>query len=299
MLVGQRVVHSVLKDGTVAAIRGTASGEIRIIVRFDKDLSDTALKSFTPAALSEYFVELTLPPLEGFDVFQAKYLEQQRQKEAREQAVAEFATLKIKYHAARYADSSPLSPLCRILLQLDSGERLTPDDIDWLEKEHLNGVLGHFYEQEAERTGDRWNLVKAGSNWRKAKDPHRALHVTDSVMIFDAKLNSALLTVRGGAMRDLKHLREAERLAFLAIDTNPASHYAYSLLGALCFQTGRPGEGDRYCQKAEELGASAHQSNADIEEAIRRSEKAERKRTAEYLIKKDPHRYHWAKRYLS
>ncbi|HEY9295755.1 MAG TPA: hypothetical protein VIQ31_05170, partial [Phormidium sp.] len=156
----------------------------------------------------------------------------------------DFATLKSKYDVSAYKDKSPASPLYAILQKLEKGERLEPTDVCWLQankieapqpnysfyrwpedhgyekRELFSGkiLITHhkieatFYEQEYNRTGNKWNLPNASSHRRKAYEPQKALKLTENLdldKIKENKLKSALLTTRGGAFRDIAKLDDA------------------------------------------------------------------------------------------
>ncbi|HEY9833389.1 MAG TPA: hypothetical protein V6D26_22750, partial [Stenomitos sp.] len=65
-----------------------------------------------------------------------------------------FVALKAKYKAAKYQDSSPDSPLHKILKKLDTKERLSHSDITWLNEHELFETLEIFQGQEAVREAD-------------------------------------------------------------------------------------------------------------------------------------------------
>ena len=223
--------------------------------------------------------------------------EQQREREAT--SVRHFAELKSKYLATEYQDSSPSSPLYKILLQLEEGETLDDTDINWLEHKRLFQVIAAFYEKELDKPhSDMWNIVKAGKYWRKAKHPRRVLALTEGLESGDAMLMSAILTNRGAALRDLRELSKARDCASKALEYNSDNFRTYNLLGAICYQSGQPGLGDEYFQKAVELGASPEDQERDIRAALDNSERIQRKGVAQYLLRKDPERYRWAEYYL-
>ncbi|MEQ8754583.1 MAG: hypothetical protein RID09_13860 [Coleofasciculus sp. G1-WW12-02] len=127
-----------------------------------------------------------------------------------------FATLKSKYNVSDYKDTSPSSPLYAILNKLKKAERLEPKDVAWLQENKIyewlsllsgkialayHKIEANFYEQEYQRTGNKWNLPNASSHWRKADKPRQALKLTENLdfdKIKENKLKSALLTTRGG-----------------------------------------------------------------------------------------------------
>ncbi len=186
----------------------------------------------------------------------------------------EFSALKSKYDVSNYKDKSPSSPLYAILQKLDKGERIEEIDVAWLEENKLeasqpsdnyygwqeerrypgqklfSGKIwttyhkneATFYEEEYQRTGNKWNLPNASSHWRKADQPRRALKLTENLdfnQIKENKLKSALLTTRGGAFRDIDKLDDAQECALKAIEYQPQSHHPYTLMGAICFERGR------------------------------------------------------------
>ncbi|MEG4988989.1 hypothetical protein QUB08_25030 [Microcoleus sp. BR0-C5] len=244
----------------------------------------------------------------------------------------EFAALKSKYDVSNYKDRAPSSPLYAILQKLDKGERLEPTDVAWLEENKLeasqpsNSYYGWqeerryqgqrlfsgkiftayhkiealFYEQEYKNTGNKWKLPNASSHWRKAGQPRSALKLTENLdfdKIKENKLKSALLTTRGGAFRDIDKLDDAERCALKAIEYQPQSHHPYTLMGAICFERGQFLEGERWFNEAIKRGASPRDQDAEMKRVVKNAKDEKRREVVEYLLKKDPQRYAWAKAY--
>ena len=244
----------------------------------------------------------------------------------------EFAALKSKYEVSNYKDKTPSSPLYVILQKLDKGERLEPTDVAWLEENKLEAsqpsysyygwqeerryqgqrlfsgkifiayhkIEALFYEQEYKITGNKWNLPNASSHWRKAGQPSSALNVTENLdfdKIKENKLKSALLTTRGGAFRDIDKLDDAEKCALKAIEYQPQSHHPYTLMGAICFERGQFLEGERWFNEAIKRGASPRDQDAEMKRVVKNAKDEKRQEVVEYLLKKDPQRYAWAKAY--
>ncbi|MEP0779795.1 hypothetical protein NDI39_19490 [Microcoleus sp. ZQ-A2] len=246
-----------------------------------------------------------------------------------------FATLKSKYDVSNFKDKLPFSPLYAILQKLEKGERLEPTDVAWLEenKTEVHQPTSHyyrwreeeerryegrrlfsgkifttyhkieaaFYEQEYQRTGNQWNLPNASSHWRKADKPQQALKLTENLnfdKIKENKLKSALLTTRGGAFRDTNEFSQAEKCALKAIEYQPKSHHPYTLMGAICYERREYAKGDYWFEEAIKRGASPRDQDAEIKRVVKNA-KDENKRSEviEYLLKKDPQRYSWAKAY--
>ncbi|MEG4632043.1 hypothetical protein QUB56_21025 [Microcoleus sp. AR_TQ3_B6] len=244
----------------------------------------------------------------------------------------EFAALKSKYDVSNYKDRAPSSPLYAILQKLNKGERLEPTDVAWLEENKLeasqpsNSYYGWqeerryqgqrlfsgkiftayhkiealFYEQQYKGTGNKWNLANASSHWRKAEQPGSALNLTENLdldKIKENKLKSALLTTRGGAFRDINKLDDTEKCALKAIEYQPQSHHPYTLMGAICFERGQFLEGERWFNEAIKRGASPRDQDAEMKRVVKNAKNGKRREVVEYLLKKDPQRYAWAKFY--
>ncbi|MEI7867772.1 MAG: hypothetical protein WCI11_07755 [Candidatus Methylumidiphilus sp.] len=199
--------------------------------------------------------------------------------------------------------------LCSILQKLNGGKRLNDEEIVWLESEKLlqpptrifkthHRLEAEFSEAEFLRTKGYWNLVNASAHWRKAENPARALEKTEKLdlkSIKPAKLTAALLTTRGGALRDVSRLEEAEECALEAIKHYPDSYNPYTLMGALCYGTGRFEEGRRWFEEAIKRGATAQDEDVEIKRILRKKE--DHNNLIEYLLKRDPHRFAWVKKF--
>lgn len=183
--------------------------------------------------------------------------------------------------------------LCEILYKLEIGERLNDANVVWLTSEkrfsrkiyqrhHL--LEAKFCEQEYKRTKIMWHLVNASSHWRKADDPENALNNTEilfSDSIKEVRLKAALFTTRGGALRDIGQLDEAEDCAHQAIKYYQKSYHPYTLLGAICFQTGRYIEGQSWFEEARKRGAP---ENSEIDEILGILKKLKDKKERENLL---------------
>lgn len=224
-----------------------------------------------------------------------------------------FTWLK-KDYAINYRQDTLESPLYAILKKLQAGNRLTDDDVVWLESEKLlkptdarkiylahHALEAQFYESEFQRTKKGyWNLVNASAHWRKAEKPQQALkqtHNLDFKQIKEAKLAAALLTTRGGALRDISLLDEAEQCALEAIKYFPKSHNPYTLMGALCYDTGRYIDGDRWFEEAIKRGAKPQDQDAEIKRILLKKKDQEREELIDYLLKNDRYRFAWVEKF--
>ena len=223
-----------------------------------------------------------------------------------------FTALKAKYNCSDYKEKSPSSNLYLILQKLDLQERLEATDVAWLTEKELfypnekitieyHKIEAIFYEQEFYRTKNGWNLPSASSHWRKAGESQTALKLTDNLdwdRIKDKKLKSALLTTRGGSYRDIQQFNKGEICAKGAIEYQPDSHHPYTLMGAICYERGQYLEGDSWFNEAIERGANPRDMDSEIKRVVRNAKNENKRReVVEYLLKKDPSRYAWAKAY--
>ena len=224
-----------------------------------------------------------------------------------------FALLKIKYRILDPWNKLPLDPFYTIMQQLEREERLDPVLVVQLIEKELLSPEGRialafyrlealFFEQEYQRTGNQWNLPNASSYWRKADRPKQALKLTENLnleKIKENKLKSAILTTRGGAFRDIDELDKAEKCARQGIEYQPNSHHPYTLMGAICFERGEYSQGEYWFVEAIKRGASPRDQDAEIKRVVKNAkDENKRREVVDYLLKKDPQRYAWAKSYL-
>jgi hypothetical protein len=221
----------------------------------------------------------------------------------------EFAALKVKYRIIDH--NFPFDPFYAIMVKLEKEERLDPVLVVQLIQQKLLASHGRiaiayhrleacFYEQEYERTGNKWNLPNASSHWRKADEPKSALQVTENLdfdQIKENKLKSALLTTRGGAFRDIDKLDDAEKCALKAIEYQPQSHHPYTLMGAICYERGQYSQGDDWFNEAIKRGAESEDIDSELKRVVKNAKDEKRREVVEYLLTKNPQRYAWAKAY--
>jgi hypothetical protein len=203
-------------------------------------------------------------------------------------------------------------PLYNILQKLNSEQHLLDEDVIWLKGEKLlrpgskifiahHRLQALHFEEEFQRTKDHMNLVYSSSNWRKADEPNRALKLTNNLQnirsLKKVELKSALLTTRGGALRDLGQLEEAENCALEAITYFSKKYYPYTLMGALCYDTRRYVQGDKWFEKAVKLGAEPKDQDAELKGILRKKKGKELQDIIDHLVKKDPERFKWVKQF--
>ena len=212
----------------------------------------------------------------------------------------------------RYRNDPADSPLYEILQKLSVPQQLSDEDVIWLEGERLlrpgskiyianHRLAALHFEEEFQRTKGYWNVVNASAHWRKADEPKTALKLTNNLQqlrtLKEAKLKSALFTTRGGALRDIDHLSEAESCALEAISHYTDSHNPYTLMGALCYDTGRYEQGDEWFEKAVKHGAKIKDQDAELKRILSKKKGKELQDIIDHLVKKDPERFKWVKQY--
>lgn len=198
-----------------------------------------------------------------------------------------------------------------LLRQIGNGQRIAGEDLAWLKTEAdycwTEELQSAWHALEAatltrawEHSGDPWNAVNASGHWRKAGDPERALHVTEAALAkvsSNPKIRSALVTTRGGAMRDLCRLEEAKALASEAHHLTSSDYRPCTLLGAVHIQLGDLPAGHEWYARAERLGAPRQAIDQELRGLMKRSSIQEQQRIREFLLRQDAERFAWLRRW--
>lgn len=210
-----------------------------------------------------------------------------------------------------YVESEHYQRVMALLRQIANSQRLKANDVTWLMTEadycwteELQKAW-HTLEATAlskawERGGNAWDAVNASAHWRKADEPGRALGVTTAALAQvgrGPKLRSALLTTRGGALRDLRRLDEAKSLGCEAHELTPKDYRPCTLLGAVHLELGDLVAGHEWYAKAESLGAPPKAIDQDLRMLLARSPKQEQQRIREFLLRENPERFNWLNRW--
>lgn len=276
-------------------------------------------KTFKSVSIYKYFSKLYIDSeLKGIEEAKQSLLDQlrqeaiQRENELKKQAALKvqqekelaakknFEKLKVKYHVENHRETSPVSNLYRILLDIESDERLEEEHISWLKQNRLHHLLVRYYENRYKISNDPWELIKAASCWRNL-DPQKTLELSEQISInhpnAEPNVKAAALTTKGGAYRDLNDLQSADQCAHKALGYYE-SRYPYSLLGAIAFQLGNLDQGEAFFQKAAELGSSKKEEQNHMRSSLEKSDPDVKTKIAEHLLKRDPQKFHWAMFYL-
>lgn len=211
------------------------------------------------------------------------------------------------YGIDQYVEVECFAQIMDILRRIDSGNRLTDDDILWLTthgrdyyseplQEAFHKCEAEFYLSEYKRTGDPWHAVNASSHYRKCKLPKKAHDLLSSIpdeQLRAPKLRSAIATTHGGVMRDMERLDEALKLGEQANMLTPKDFRPCTLLGAVNFELGHYDVGRDWYEKATARGAKESSIDYDLRGIILRADQLKRKAIKEFLLHEDPDRYHW------
>ena len=206
-----------------------------------------------------------------------------------------------------YVEDEHYGRVIGLLKQVATGKRLRSEDIAWLRTEAeycwtdelqkaWHGLEAQALTEAWERTGDAWNAVNASGHWRKAGEPEQATSLTEKAMAqtcLTPKLQSAFATTRGGAMRDLRLLQEAESLGRQAHSLTPGDYRPCTLLAAVLLEGGDLSAGHDWYTKAEQRGASRKAIDQDLRSLLVRLPTQERQRIRDYLLAQDPERFVW------
>lgn len=207
-----------------------------------------------------------------------------------------------------YVEPEHYPRVMTFIKRLDSGKRISPEEFAWVSSRAeycLTGELQTAYHRiEAEaltldwnETGDAWAAINASAHWRKANEPQQAVAITATASAHARKglpkIRSALMTTRGGALRDLKRFVEAKDLGLQAHNLTPGDYRPCTLLGAVSLQLGDLTSGHAWYCKAEARGAERFSVDQDIRAVLARVSKEERMRISAFLFSQDPERFKW------
>lgn len=221
-----------------------------------------------------------------------------RQKEAKE--------LRSRFGIG-YVDAEYYPRVMSLLRRVSTGDRLNADDVVWLKTEAeecwteelqraWNAIEAEALTRAWNTSGDPWDAINASSHWRKAAKPNSALDLTEAALTkthHTPKIQSALLTTQGGALRDQRRLDDAKSVGLEAHRLMPDDFRPCTLLGAVHIELGDLVVGYSWYAKAEKLGATQRAVDQDLRSLLARASKSEQLRIREFLIVQDPERFAW------
>jgi|SRR5215213_429883 len=204
-----------------------------------------------------------------------------------------------------FIESAHMRRMIAILERVEVGARVAEADVLWLVtneyrtfelKRAIHEIEAKYFQEVFEKTNDPWAAVNASSNFRKADSPSEALSLLDRIEISSQSndhLKSALCTTKGGALRDQRKYEEALHLGMLAHNFDPRSFHPCTLIGAIHFETGDFGLGEKWFAMAVQRDATLDTLDNEVRAILRRLNDVRRSTLADHLLKADPVRYAW------
>lgn len=216
--------------------------------------------------------------------------------------------LRAKY-GMDFIDQRAFPRVMAILNKIDAGRRLAEDEYIWLTtsaREYFTAQLesahhqreAEYFAAEFQRTSDPWNAVNASGHYRRCGQPEDALGLLDAVgprVLHDRKLQSAVSTTRGGAMRDLGRLDEARQLGEQGHECQPRDYRPCTLLGAVHMELGNFEDARSWYSEAEARGATQRSIDSDLKRIFQRATPERRAAIRAFLLRDDPQRFAWAR----
>jgi len=280
------------------------------------------IRHYNPASFSDNFNEIDIPEYiygsfrDWLDINIKKRNEEERvrvEREAEEERTREEAQKKEKILAGlrekiaplalrykiginKFVDASGYTPLALIILKIEGNDHISRDEVVFLDKNRIYNLLADYFCKEYRRGCNGWDLVKAIKYLRDDGQPEKAIEMS-FVVFGDLEIDGAILTTRGGAYRDIGKFAEAKSSAHEAIRIDPESYYPYNLLGAVCYQERNFTDGNKYFNRAIELGGDISSQRYEIRNIFKNSNNETRGEIIKYL-EKDPEKYAWIKDFV-
>jgi len=217
--------------------------------------------------------------------------------------------LRARYGIKIFVEPHYFSRLMSILERVDAGRRLEEEDVVWLSRvgeDYFTDALRRayhrleaaFFVSEFHKTHDPWAAINASSHYRKcgcANDAHALLSQINSEQQ-PPKLQAALHTTHGGAMRDLHEWDAALRFGKRAHALQPKDYRPCTLLGAIYMETQQYDLGRVWYDNAIERGAKVDDVDRDIRTILSRLTQTRRRELEDFLLQVDPTRFAWVQK---
>lgn len=212
-----------------------------------------------------------------------------------------------KKYGISLTDESLRPRMTKLLQHIDTGNRLPNEELMWLSttaKKNFTAELriayhrleADFHTDQYRRTQDPWSVVNASGHYRKSDQPTTALELIDSVprdRLKQPKIRSAILTTRGGVMRDLGQRLVAIEMAEMAHAQMPKDYRPCTLLGAVHMELQHFEKGNEWYEKARERGATAQGIDSELRSIFQQLDSVGREAMKNFLLAEDFHRYQW------
>lgn len=229
---------------------------------------------------------------------------------ARESDPAYIAMMQTQALYAKYGlsqnDQTLAQRMTNVIRQIDAGNRLPKEELAWLNTEgrkHFTPQLKAAYHRlEAEYHADRfrstrdpWHAINASKHYRKCNRSEIALELLDSIAsdrLKHPKVKSAVLTTRGGVMRDLGRRPEALRAGEEAHELQPSDYRPRTLLGAVHMEMREFERGHEWYEKARVRGAREQGIDSELRSIFQQMDLAGREAMKRFLFAEDA-RHRW------
>ena len=206
-------------------------------------------------------------------------------------------------------DESLMPRMTKLLQEIDAGNRLPKEELMWLGtcakkqfsarlKKAYHRLEAGFHADQYRRTKDPWSAVNACGHYRKCDQSDTALGLIDDVTpdrLKQPKVRSAVLTTRGGAMRDLGRQAEAIQMGETAHALTPQDYRPCTLLGAVHMELRHFESGHEWYEKARKLGAPEQGIDSELRGIFQQLDSDGREDMKRFLLAEDSHRYSWLK----
>ena len=204
-------------------------------------------------------------------------------------------------------DKSLMPRMTNLLHQIDAGNRLPDEELAWIStearrhfterlREAYHHLESEFHADQYRRTQDPWSAINASGHYRKCKRSAKALELLDALApdrLKHPKVRSALLTTRGGVMRDLGRRSEAIQLGEKAHGLMPKDYRPCTLLGAVHMELRQFESGYKWYEEARKRGAPEQGIDSELRSIFQQLDSAGREAMKRFLLAEDPHRYRW------
>ncbi|WP_280347583.1 hypothetical protein [Pseudomonas sp. BN414] len=249
---------------------------------------------------------------------QAQLAEARRQREAAAEAErlareSDPVYIAMKRRSALYLKygipSLPEQPdqLVTVLEKLDVDAALDSDEYLWLttsgKRFFTSQVRRAYHHGQAVRCAaefrekhDPWSAINGSGHYRKCGMAEKALELLNQVdagRIPQAKTKSALLTTRGGVMRDMGRQKNAVDLGEQAHKLTPGDFRPCTLLGAVHMELGNYNVAHDWYDKAVKRGATEQSIDSELKRIYAQADKERRESIKDFLLAEDPVRFSW------
>ncbi|MGB0126259.1 MAG: hypothetical protein WBP72_01385 [Rhodocyclaceae bacterium] len=202
---------------------------------------------------------------------------------------------------------APMMRMTNLLQHIDAGNRLPKEELAWLStegkayftsrlREAYHRLEADFHAVQHKSTQDPWDAINASGHNRKCHRSETALELLESLSpdrLKHPKVRSAVLTTRGGALRDLSRRSEAIDAGEKAHRLMPKDYRPCTLLGALHMELSEFETGRHWYDEARKRGAPEQSIDSELRRIFQQMDAPGREAMKRFLLAQDPSRYRW------